>query len=1341
LTHPTSDFDDASVNETSPSHVRDNFDVRHQSDSSFQQQTSGITVPDANLLFSGHYAQSGEDLIIAARGQQLTIRNYFRGEHHRALLSPDGASLTGDVVDALAGHNTAYAQADPGTNTALPIGHVAKLTGSASVIRNGVSVALNIGDNVFKGDVVQSGADSALGISFIDGTAFSLSSNARMVLNDMVYDPNGSSNASLLSLVQGTITFVAGETAKHGSMKVDTPVATMGIRGTAVLVEISADDGPTKFSVLVEPGQVTGSFVLYDKFTGATLGSVSQAGLMTLVTPSGQNRFTISEQLKTLADVSAEKDIIQQVFSIAFPQFNLDDSNSHTIGSGVTPFENLGFYAIPADVVPQPIKLSATTTSTENLTQTDDIFFLHRAQITVSNVSTFQAGGVEDTQSSIPGTKTFTIAPHVTIVDPLLGDIQVPFVPGSAQIAGAVGPASIPAGLNLLSLVAVDPTTGVVTYDPSKFRFLGVNETVQYSIAFESKVGDSVIPEILLFTVNGLDDPPVFSTGNVPISLSEIAGKTGSSDPITQVALLNFQEPDISDIGSSFSVSILHVAASGVITGLPNDAASLSAVLESYLMPGVIKDSGSTNGVVKEVFSAPEKAFDYLAAGETANLVYTIQIRDAAGGSSTETLSVTIVGVNHPPVLVPDPIVFHPVGEQPSMLSPSLLLDTASGSLAFADVVLSDTHTATAAFASDQISGGGALPSAALAVFQSAIAVEITTESTGTGTGTLSWNFSAPDQLFDFLRAGQTLSLTYGITLNDFNDGVANGLSATQPVTVVITGTNNVPQIAGETDPAPVVVQAYHAVTTILAPGTNTNSLGLHTETFASQTPGSAADNGAGFGTFFSAALDANFFGSGNAGVVNGSSAVTEAPFVGPLPGSLDTSNYLSVCTNGTETIEFNQIENTFGLYWGSVEPLNSIAFFNGSTLVASYTGADLSPLVADGTDFSLASAGYVQFSSLSPFDTVVLQSAQTTFEVANISAGFLSATGGPPIEPTAGTLTATDAHIGDTLAASVTGAATVEYNGSTTLPADANVSSLVAASAISFDTVMSNGGPELLHWVYNPETAVDFLNPGDTLTITYIAQINDGSGSVGDQPLTITLVAASGALTVAGGAALELGNSVGSGVTFGGSTGILTLDDPSSFTGLISGFTGNGTLAGSDQIDLKHINYDSSSFSENFNSNTDTLSVSDGINSTILHFNGSFASENFAFVSDGSGGTIVYDPPISSSPILASSVTQTTTPSNSIVAGIPNQTLLGNGSDTFLFNFAGVGHETLSNFHPETDVLQFKSSMFATVQTALDAIHDDGHGNTVITLDAHDTITLSGIEKAQLSSVDFHLV
>ena len=75
-------------------------------------------------------------------------------------------------------------------------------------------------------------------------------------------------------------------------MKVDTPVATVGIRGTAVLIEIGFEvpcptdptDGtacvapPVKFSVLREPDGHIGSYVLFSKTTGAEIGRVNQAG-------------------------------------------------------------------------------------------------------------------------------------------------------------------------------------------------------------------------------------------------------------------------------------------------------------------------------------------------------------------------------------------------------------------------------------------------------------------------------------------------------------------------------------------------------------------------------------------------------------------------------------------------------------------------------------------------------------------------------------------------------------------------------------------------------------------------------------------------------------------------------------------------------------------------------------------------------------------------------------------------------------------------------------------------------------------------------------------------------
>ena len=145
-----------------------------------------------------------------------------------------------------------------------PIGKVVSAVGSVSVEHvNAVVVQASlssqpgqakVGDAIYLGDVLVTGADGKVGVAFADGTAFDLSSNARMAMTEFVYDPNSKSNSTLLSLTKGTFTFVAGKIAKTGDMKIDTPVATMGIRGTTPRVEIS-EDGSVKFSTLIEEGK------------------------------------------------------------------------------------------------------------------------------------------------------------------------------------------------------------------------------------------------------------------------------------------------------------------------------------------------------------------------------------------------------------------------------------------------------------------------------------------------------------------------------------------------------------------------------------------------------------------------------------------------------------------------------------------------------------------------------------------------------------------------------------------------------------------------------------------------------------------------------------------------------------------------------------------------------------------------------------------------------------------------------------------------------------------------------------------------------------------------------
>ena len=231
-----------------------------------------ITVPDAHLLFNGEFKRVGDDLkIVGDDGKSFLVSDYFKNDKRPTLLSPEGAALNGAVVEALAGPLAPGQYAQAGTPQSARPGDRPRRKGrrqrhrGAQRRRPSRSMPAT---SILKGDVVQTGAGGSLAIVFADGTAFNLAANARMVLNDFVYSAGGSNNSALISLVQGSISFVAGQVAKTGDMKVDTPVATMGIRGTAVLVEIYANNGQTKFSVMVEPNGTTGSFNLYQQDHG-----------------------------------------------------------------------------------------------------------------------------------------------------------------------------------------------------------------------------------------------------------------------------------------------------------------------------------------------------------------------------------------------------------------------------------------------------------------------------------------------------------------------------------------------------------------------------------------------------------------------------------------------------------------------------------------------------------------------------------------------------------------------------------------------------------------------------------------------------------------------------------------------------------------------------------------------------------------------------------------------------------------------------------------------------------------------------------------------------------------
>ena len=270
-------------------------------------------VPDAHLLFSGDYQRAGSDLIISDHLHRVIVPDYFHGEKRPLLVSPEGAQLDAKVIDALTGY-VQYAQAGGANAAGKVVGHVAKMTGSASIVRNGVTIVLNNGDAVYQTDLVQTGSNSTLGLVLVDGTTFNLTANARLMLNDLTYDPTSTSNTSLFTLVQGAASFVAGQVAKTGDMKVGTPVAAIGVRGTSVILDISATDGTVSISVVdQQDGQIHAVQVFNTR--GDVIGTVTSNGTSLTLTPTANFDVIARESNKSPAQVAQEFSVFQQVIS------------------------------------------------------------------------------------------------------------------------------------------------------------------------------------------------------------------------------------------------------------------------------------------------------------------------------------------------------------------------------------------------------------------------------------------------------------------------------------------------------------------------------------------------------------------------------------------------------------------------------------------------------------------------------------------------------------------------------------------------------------------------------------------------------------------------------------------------------------------------------------------------------------------------------------------------------------------------------------------------------------------------------------------------------------------
>jgi hypothetical protein len=133
----------------------------------------------------------------------------------------------------------------PTTTFADDAGVIKVSKGTASIERSGQRLPVPVGTKVREGDVVTTGADGSVGITFGDNSLLSIGPNSSLVIDRFAFDATTHKGAFETSLNRGTLAAVSGKIAKQSpdAMKVRTPVAVLGIRGTEFLVRTGAPAG------------------------------------------------------------------------------------------------------------------------------------------------------------------------------------------------------------------------------------------------------------------------------------------------------------------------------------------------------------------------------------------------------------------------------------------------------------------------------------------------------------------------------------------------------------------------------------------------------------------------------------------------------------------------------------------------------------------------------------------------------------------------------------------------------------------------------------------------------------------------------------------------------------------------------------------------------------------------------------------------------------------------------------------------------------------------------------------------------------------------------------------
>jgi hypothetical protein len=120
------------------------------------------------------------------------------------------------------------------------VGTVRSVEGTAFIQRGGVDTPARVGLPVGETDVLLTGSDGRLAVILKDDTRLSLGPDSEVRVDRFLYQPIQGHLALVIRMARGVVAYVSGRIARLApdSVRFETPVAAVGIRGTRFAVRV-----------------------------------------------------------------------------------------------------------------------------------------------------------------------------------------------------------------------------------------------------------------------------------------------------------------------------------------------------------------------------------------------------------------------------------------------------------------------------------------------------------------------------------------------------------------------------------------------------------------------------------------------------------------------------------------------------------------------------------------------------------------------------------------------------------------------------------------------------------------------------------------------------------------------------------------------------------------------------------------------------------------------------------------------------------------------------------------------------------------------------------------------